>query len=486
MTEEISTLIKKTAKESGLTEAEVESQMQARKEKTHGLLSDYGALYAVAKEHGVDLTDKEVHVTPLDELTVSSSVNVVGRVKTIFNAREFTRKDGSTGRFASVVLADKKAEIRIVLWDNNTSLVKNLKIGDVVLVRNGYTKTNRDGRLEVHAGSLTNLTVNPPNLTLDLPEITEEIQDIADLTAGSPSVSLVCRVYRYYPMKEFSRQDGSTGKRASFIAEDESGRVRTVLWGKQAETKLAEGDKVKLTNAYTKKGLNDELEVHAGSQTQIKPSDAKLDLPEITRTAGELKIKDVKAEQRGITVEARIMRVYPQREFSGGTMASLVLGDESGTIRCVLWNEQSSNANDLSAGDAVRITNAYSRSNLDDEPELHVGKYSEIKADPKLDVPALEDIQGSLSLDKKIIDLEAGEDYVKITGKVVDVEDKPLLYSTCPECKSRVQNLGGTHMCDSCGMVEPTYNMVLSFILEDESSNIRVIAFREIAEKLIS
>ncbi|MBD3262256.1 MAG: hypothetical protein GF334_11440, partial [Candidatus Altiarchaeales archaeon] len=47
-------------------------------------------------------------------------------------------------------------------------------------------------------------------------------------------------------------------------------------------------------------------------------------------------------------------------------------------------------------------------------------------------------------------------------------------------------NLGGTHMCDSCGMVEPTYNMVLSFILEDESSNIRVIAFREIAEKLIS
>ncbi|MFC2162467.1 OB-fold nucleic acid binding domain-containing protein [Candidatus Altiarchaeota archaeon] len=486
MSSEVESMIEKVSKETGKPVEEIQKQMGERKEKTHGLLSDYGAIYAVAKSYGIDLSESEVKLTGLDSLVPSSSVNIAGRVKAVFSAREFKRKDGSAGKFASIVLIDTAGEVRIVLWDQNTEIVKKLRVGDTLLVRNGFAKENR-GQLEVHAGNLSNLMMNPVNLDLPLPEIEETHSEVASLTTEDPSVNILLRVNSYYPQTEFDRSDGSKGRRASFIGQDTTGTVRVVLWDASSDMEIKEGDFVKLENGYTRQGLNEEIELHAGNRSRILLSDQKLDLPKLAKKApaGKVKISKVTSDMRNFTLEARVLKVYEPREYSKGQMSSLVVGDDSGTIRLVLWNEQAETANKVKEGDAILVSNAYSRPNLSDEPEAHLGKYGELKIDDKLTVPTVGQISASMTEEKSIKDLDANDRFIKITGKVVDVEQRSLIYMTCGECGKKVQNLGGEWMCDACGVVEASPNMLASVILEDSTANIRAVAFRNQAETLL-
>jgi len=460
--------------------------MAERKEKTHGLLSDYGALYAIAKECGIDLSEGEMQTTEIAKIKPLSSVNFYGKVKIVYSPKEFKKKDNTTGKFASVVLADKTGEMRIVLWNGNAELTKKIHVGNTILVRNGFAKDNK-GVLEVHAGNLTSLTLNPKDVALDLPEMEEKLSKISDLRGDMDSVTLTCRINSYYPKSEFNRPDGTTGKRASFIAQDESGTVRVVLWGENAETSLKEGDFVKLENAYTRVGLNSEVEVQVGSRSRIMPSEQTLNLPPLEKKTqpSELKIGEVKPNLKAFTVKARVVKIYPPREYSNGQMSSMILADDTGSIRAVLWNEKSGIANELKEGDAVKVANAYSKANLNNEAEIHVGKYGEISVNPELDVPSMDELGKMVSLEKKIVDLENNERNIKITGQVVDLNtDRPMIYMTCSSCGKKAQSLGSDWFCDSCGNVDPNPNMILSLVVEDDSGNIRAVLFRETAEKL--
>ena len=483
---DVNTLIQKVSDESRMSPDDIRTKMRERKEKTHGLLSDYGALYAVAKEYGIDLSEDGVTITDVAAVKPQNSINLYGRVRMIYSPREFKKKDNTTGKFASMVLADKTGELRIVLWDANAELTKQVRVGDTLLVRNGFAKDNR-GVVEVHAGSLTTLAVNPKGMALDLPAFEEKITTIADLKGDMDAVTIICRVNSMYPLTEFKRQDGTTGKRASFIAQDESGTVRVVLWGENANVKLSDGGIVKIENAYTRLGLNSEVEVQVGSRSRVMPSEKTLMLPVLEKKSpqGELSIADVKPDLKGFTAAGRVVRIYPPRDYANGKMASLILADKTGSIRVVLWNEKSDIASELKEGDAVKITNAYAKANLNSEPEIHVGKYGEILINQGLDVPSMDELGKLAVTEKKIGNLENNEKNVLISGHVVDVNaERPVVYMTCSTCGKKAQNLGGDWFCDSCGSIDPTPNMVLSLIVQDDTGNIRAILFKETAEKL--
>jgi len=458
--------------------------MEERKKKTHGLLSDYGALYAVAKESGINLNEGKVSVTKIKDIAAQRPVNVLGRIKKVFSPREFTRKDGGTGKFASIVLLDDTGEIRLVLWDQNTEVTKKAQVGGTLMAKNAFAREN-NGVLEVHAGSLTNIALDP-KVDAELPKVEETLFKVGDLDANLSSVNIILRVNSYYPKTEFNRSDGTTGSRASFIGEDESGKIRAVLWDNMADTQISPGDFVKIENGYTREGLSGETELMAGNRSRAVKSDAKIDLPELTSTQETLKISDIGPNLRGFNVAARVIRVYPPREYSNGMMASLIVGDESGTIRAVLWDDKSKIAEELKVNDSVTLSNAYSKANMTDEAEIHIGKYGNVSVREDLSVPDASEIERSQAVEKKIADLDLNDRGVKVTAKVVEVdEDKPIFYMACPGCGKRVQNLGGTWLCDACGDVDPDTNLLASVILEDESGSVRAVAFRENAEKVL-
>jgi replication factor A1 len=484
MTQDIDGLIKKVCEQSGRDAVDVRGRMANRKDKTHGLLSDYGAIYAVAKELGVDLNSDEAEATMVKDLKASNSVTVAGRVKTVFSEKEFTKKDGSNGKFASIILSDKTGDVRVVLWDQNTKAISQVRVGDTFMIKNGYAKENRR-EIEVHAGALTNIIINPSNV--EAPEIADTVDKISGLNVGNPSATVIARVNQYYPMTDFTRRDGTTGYRASMIIEDETGTIRAVLWDDMAKTKVDAGDTIRVDNAYTREGLNGEVELHVGGRSAIAKTKKKLKLGGLPEETGgqTVRVSDLKPDMRSINIEARAVNVYEPRQYSRGIMVSMILGDETGTVRAVFWDEISGEAQKIREGDAFRLKDAYTKSNMNGETEVHAGKYAKIELDEGIKLPDGGEITEGAAKEKAISELAPSDGLVKIKGKIMGVEERPAVYFTCSDCGKKVQNLGGEWMCDGCGINEGQPNMIASVILEDEGGNVRAIAFKENASKIL-
>ena len=484
---EVDELFERVLKESGKSTEEIRGMIDKRKAATHGLLSDYGALYAVAKELGVESVGDKLTTTKLSDVKPKGSYNVAGRVAAVYPPKDFNKKDGGTGKIASVFLSDGSGEARLVLWDSNADYALRAKVGDAILARNVYGKEGLRGNVELQAGNMSNVLINP-KINLDLPDLRREMVKAGSLQTNMNGVSIVLRVVSVYPPATFTRPDGKEGIRASLTGEDDTGSIRVVLWGEAAKTKLDRGDIVKIDNAYTKEGFKGGLELHVGGRASIEKTDEKLDLAPL-ESMKDAKVKDVKADMQNLSLTARIVRLYEPRTYSNGVMASMVVGDETGTIRVVVWNDKASTVSELKRGDTIKIKNAYTKANLQTEPEIHIGRYSEIiqSQDAAAEMPSISEIENSMTTEKKIIDLQNNERYVRIKGAVVGVdENRGLMYTTCSNCNRKVQNIGEMWFCESCNEnVEPQQNLKVSVVIEDETGSVRAVAFKENAEKII-
>ncbi len=90
-----------------------------------------------------------------------------------------------------------------------------------------------------------------------------------------------------------------------------------------------------------------------------------------------------------VTVAGRLIAVFPAKTFQGaeksGKFATLMLADEEGLLRVVLWNEKAElvERGELKAGQAVKLLHGYTREDRCGKTELHLGTKSEIEVEPK-------------------------------------------------------------------------------------------------------
>ena len=66
--------------------------------------------------------------------------------------------------------------------------------------------------------------------------------------------------------------------------------------------------------------------------------------PKKAETKRRLEIKNILPKIRNLNLNARIVNVFPVKEFESkgrkGKVASVILGDQTGTIRMSLWDER--------------------------------------------------------------------------------------------------------------------------------------------------
>jgi len=101
-------------------------------------------------------------------------------------------------------------------------------------------------------------------------------------------------------------------------------------------------------------------------------------------------IERVKDGMVNIVLLAKILRLFPIRVFfrkdgSQGAVGSFTIGDESGKINVVLWNEKTNaiKSNMFKEGEIVRIISDYAKVNKEDEIEVHISKRGKIILAPK-------------------------------------------------------------------------------------------------------
>jgi|GEM_PF-627244 len=493
--EELEKRIKKLAEVSGLSEDDLRSAIEKKKEDAAGLLTDLGAVYALEKEYGVQSEiGGQVVFTDIAKLQPNvNNVNVVGAIKEIGTVKHF-KGEKRAGKLSRIRIADNSGDIAVVFWDKNAEIVESdkIEIGTAIMLRNAYTKDALNGGAELHVGGLSRVLIDPQNLDKELaaklPKIKEDMKKIAELQEGDIT-SVYGRVLYTYPKSEFDRSDGSKGQRASLIIEDESGKTRVVLWDASADKveNFTAGDVLKVENAQVRTG-NRGTELHIGSRGRILPSDHKIDLPDAPQVE-TYKIADLQNNLPSVIVAGRVMRIFPIKEFDSGErsgkLASLILADTTGFSRAVLWNENADLVKDINQGDLVRVKNAYTKQSLNGDLELHLSSRGSLDINPDgIDIPEMGNLLEQHADQKNIIDINPEDRNIKVVGSISDVDENAMVFEICPECASRVENVAGEWLCDVCGEVKPSYSMVVSCSFEDDTGNLRAIFFRDLAEQL--
>ncbi|MFH1105925.1 MAG: OB-fold nucleic acid binding domain-containing protein [Candidatus Aenigmatarchaeota archaeon] len=203
----------------------------------------------------------------------------------------------------------------------------------------------------------------------------------------------------------------------------------------------------------------------------------------LKRVDRRLEIRNVVSGMRSVEVIGRIMRIFESRDFEKngktGKVASIVLWDPTGTIRVSLWNNETALVKNLKDNQVVKIK-GYAKEDNRGSPELRVGNKGSIEIlddrFPEIAVAATKRV--------RIAELREGT-YAEIKGMFAQIFESNLFYEICPKCGIRLKQSNEKFFCNEHSYVEPDYGMVLSGIIDDGSESVRVVFFRDVAEKVL-
>jgi len=205
---------------------------------------------------------------------------------------------------------------------------------------------------------------------------------------------------------------------------------------------------------------------------------------------GRLQLKNILAGMRNVETVGKVMAVYEVRAFQGekrsGRIGSFILGDETGTVRVVCWNEQADAMAGLSEGAVVKLRGGYVKEN-NGRKEIHLGERSVLIMNP--DGESIGDI-GSVGLQKsvrkRIHELADGDDNVAVLATIVQAFE-PHFFETCPDCNRRVKpDASNAFVCSAHNQVVPSFSYVANAILDDGTETVRAVFFRNQANLLFS
>lgn len=203
--------------------------------------------------------------------------------------------------------------------------------------------------------------------------------------------------------------------------------------------------------------------------------------------SGKLQIKNIINGMRDVETVGKVLQVYDAREFLKGDsvskVASMLIGDETGTIRVVMWGSQADNAANLGLNDIVKIVGGYVREN-NGRKEIHLNDRSQLLINPKGEVVNEVNISAKGNR-KEIKELNEGDNDVELLGTIVQVFDIKY-FETCPRCGKRARPSAALYECSEHGNVIPSYAYVLNAILDDGTETIRCVFFRNQVERLLS
>ena len=213
----------------------------------------------------------------------------------------------------------------------------------------------------------------------------------------------------------------------------------------------------------------------------------ELGLDIFPKTKRRLEIKNVLPKLRNLNLTARVVKVFDTRGFKrkdkAGKVATVILGDSTGTIRMSLWDAQTEIAEKLKPEMPVEVFGAYTKENSIGGVEIRLGNKGGVKILEETDIPPLEKIVGA-SGRKNIANLKEGE-MNEIRAALVQLFETNVFYEICPVCETRVTKDGDKFKCNEHGEVEPKKTIVLSGVIDDGTGNIRAVFFRDNALKLI-
>ncbi len=202
---------------------------------------------------------------------------------------------------------------------------------------------------------------------------------------------------------------------------------------------------------------------------------------------GKIKIDQILAGMRSVETVGKVVNVFDVREFHTetreGKVGSMILGDDSGTIRIVCWGSQTEKLCQVQQGDIVRIKDGFVKENRGGK-EIHLNDRSLFQVNPPGE--KIDGVKNSVpkAARKNISELSEQDSIVEVMGHVVQAFE-PKFYEICPDCGGRARTQDGSNVCAKHGPVKPVYAYLISVFLDDGTSNIRSTFFRDQVDALL-
>ena len=356
-----------------INQEQILEKLQAERARTGGLLGDETLLRLIAAKFGVQVQQNMIHNSGI--LSTSRlfaglyDVTVAGRLIAVFPAKTFQGPEKS-GKFATLMLADKEGILRVVLWNEKAELVERgeLKAGQAVRLVHGYTREDRYGKTELHLGNKSQIEFEPETKASEYPAIEKFATKISTLNNLSGSVNLSGAVKEVLGESTFIRNDSSVGTVTRLTLADDSGQVTVVFWNDKAtelENTLKADARLLLVNARVKEGQNGGIEVHVDQNTFIDVQAAQVKYTKIARLA-----EDQIVNFEGIVSALRENKEVTTSKGETIKLAVFDLKDDGGTIRVSAWREHAEALKDLKIGDKLVLENVYAKKGFGGKIEL--------------------------------------------------------------------------------------------------------------------
>ena len=287
----------------------------------------------------------------------------------------FIRDDGREGKVARLTLAGGGGRITLVLWDDWVDRLGEVEEGTRIRVVRGRVRRRIDGSLEVHLGGDSDVQILERGVEVD------RWMKLRDLKPGMRGVDIVARVVEIGEVREFQRSDGSRGRVASLLLEDETGRVRMSLWDDEVELlgEIEEGDILAIYDGYIRGGPGP-LTLSLGSRGRVEINPEGVEPPPLPREVWS--IGELQEGMENVTVEGVIIDEPEMREVEtargAARVASFHIEDDTGRARVSLWRRLAEEAEALKPGMLIRIENCHVRPPFRDEVELSSGMFTRI------------------------------------------------------------------------------------------------------------
>lgn len=342
---------------------ELLTMVERKKEESHGLLSDEGAIRLLAQQLSVsapassDLKDQRIS-------SVHAGLNdstITGEVISVSDVHEFQRSDGTQGKVLRMRVGDASGQINGVFWDSLADTVAReaLTPGSRVRLLHGYTKFGRAGEVEFHLGSRANIQI------LGRASSQALAPSIASGVAGKLGAPGLLRM-RLLKLQKSQSEQGPTWA----LCSSDAGLLIAKFWDNQAQSvlELGEGSLLAIENHWVTE-RNGLVYVNIGSKASIKKENTDF-VPDIPiATIKSLQSGPALWSIKGKVAERGDLREIETKEGRRTRVSNIDLEDDTGKIRVSLWDTHAQKTESLRTGDIVRMVGIKVRENMNGEKE---------------------------------------------------------------------------------------------------------------------
>ncbi len=304
-----------------ITKEQIEEMIKQKKDKIGaGYLTDQGALFLIASDLGISLTEPLKVEMGLKDLYVGAKeISLETRVLNLSPAKQYERKDGTPFYLRTMTVYDKDSTASVKLWDEKANLpgINDLKPGDLIKIIKAYVKSDLNGAPTINVGS--GASIETTENESPIPSIDSITIDVSAVKENQKDLVVSGLIDGPLNSMQFTNSRGQPGKGLRLRLKGNDGNsIKVVIWGKDESDLppvISPGSKARLLGVKTK-ATEQGIEIHGNESTLIQVEGSQEAQPITTRIISITKSDSGNNLILGLDEKKNLMRLSDTAEIT--------------------------------------------------------------------------------------------------------------------------------------------------------------------------